>query len=137
MNITFTTITTSTTSQLSSTITSGISTKTSTTVTQTLPNVVTILNASFSFSTLSSSQTIFLLNTNYDLSGCIVNCSNNGQCRFDLLSNQFFCSCNTAFLSGAACQLDTRPCSSNPCLGNSTCVDYTNNFNHNISNIVK
>ena len=81
---------------------------------------------SFNIVQLHLSQTMFLLNSNYDLNGCIVNCSNNGQCKFDSLINDFICSCNSIYLSGYACQIDTRPCSSNPCLNNATCVDYSN-----------
>jgi hypothetical protein len=88
------------------------------------------------FAQLNSSQIIGILNSNFDLSGCIVNCSNNGQCQFDSLINNFFCSCNSVYLSGYACQIDSRPCSSNPCLNNGTCVDYSTSSKYNISSIL-
>ena len=67
-----------------------------------------------------------LLNSNYDLGGCLANCSNNGQCKLDSLINSFLCLCNSIYLSGSACQKDTRPCSSSPCLNNAACVDSLN-----------
>ena len=91
-----------------------------------------IKNSTFDFSKLNLSQTTNLLNSKYDFGGCIVNCSNKGQCKFDSLNNKFMCSCFFSYLSGYACQIDTRPCSSNPCLNNATCVDYTNSLNYNI-----
>ena len=88
------------------------------------------------FAQLNSSQIIGILNSNFDLRGCIVNCSNNGQCQFNSLINNFFCSCNSIYLSGYACQIDTRPCSSNPCLNNATCVDFSNSGYYNMSSLI-
>jgi hypothetical protein len=85
------------------------------------------------FSLFNNSEIISLLNSNYDLNGCIVNCSNSGQCKFDFLINNFFCSCNSIYLSGYACQIDLRPCSSNPCLNNATCVDFSNSGSYSSS----
>ena len=84
---------------------------------------------------MSSTQTVSLLTSNYDMSSCLSNCSNNGVCKFDLVNNKFVCSCFSAFLTGSACQLDTRPCSSSPCLNNATCVDFTNANKFNMSSI--
>ena len=92
-------------------------------------------NSTFQLSQLSSSQIISLFNSSYDLSGCIVNCSNKGECKFDSLINNFFCSCNSVYLSGYACQIDSRPCSSNPCLNNGTCLDYSDYGNYSISTL--
>jgi hypothetical protein len=39
-------------------------------------------------------------------------------------------------MSGYACQTDTRPCSSNPCLNNATCVDFSNSMNYKMSAII-
>jgi hypothetical protein len=130
-----TTTSTSTTSNLTSAITS------STTMTFTKISSVSGISDSnsllftslFNIEQLNSSLMTNLLNSNYDLSGCIVNCSNNGQCKFDSLINNFFCSCNSIYLSGYACQIDSRPCSSNPCLNNATCVDYSNSKSYNSS----
>ena len=87
----------------------------------------------FDFSLLNNSEIINLLNSNYDLSGCIVNCSNNGQCKFNSIINNFYCSCYSIYFGGYACQIDTRPCSSNPCLNNATCVDYSTSSNYSSS----
>ena len=35
-----------------------------------------------------------------------------------------------------ACQIDSRPCSLNPCLNNAICVDYSNNMNYNMSALI-
>ena len=107
----------------------------------TLSEIFQLLNLApiaptFDFLQLGPAQKIELLNSNYDLSGCLVNCSNNGQCKFDSLINNFFCSCSSIYLSGYACQIDTRPCSSNPCLNNATCVDYSNSANYNMSSLL-
>ena len=124
----------STTASLSfSSLTSSIATSSSSI---SMGNLILNLNSTFNFSQLSNFQTINLLNSNYDLSGCIVNCSNRGLCKFDLVNNNFICSCNSIYLSGYACQIDTRPCSSNPCLNNATCVDYSNSGYYNMSRII-
>ena len=67
------------------------------------------------------------------MSGCIVNCSNHGTCKFDSAGNKFTCVCE-GFYTGAACQTDLRACSSNPCMNNATCVDvYSNSTSNNSS----
>ena len=103
------------------------------TITTTLPAIIISPNITFSFSQLSSTQTLQLLNSNYDMSGCIVNCSNHGTCKFDSTGNKFVCICDDYF-TGTACQTDSRACSSNPCLNNATCVDvYSNSTSNNSS----
>ena len=97
-----------------------------TTAFTTRTNIASGLNDTFIFDQLRNTQTIDLLASNYDISHCLSNCSNNGICKFDLANNKFICSCYSGYLSGASCQLDTRPCSSSPCLKNATCVDFTN-----------
>jgi hypothetical protein len=115
------TTTQSTASSASSFISSLISTKTS--------NKTVFLN----FERLNLVQIVSLLNSNYDLNGCILNCSNKGLCKFDLFTNKYICLCKSIYSSGYACQIDTRPCSSNPCLNNATCVDYLNHEKSNSS----
>ena len=80
----------------------------------------------FYFSNLNNSQIVELLELDYDLAGCVVNCSNKGPCKFSLIDDKFKCLCSSTYLKGHACEIDSRPCSSNPCLNNSTCVDRSN-----------
>ena len=133
---TSTTTTTSTTHATSSRTTASASTLSSTHIassssTAILASTLSIqtmihqsINSTFEFSQLKSALLIELLNSKYDLGGCLVNCTNNGQCKYNSASNTFMCSCFLKYMSGYACQIDTRPCSSNPCLNNGTCVDY-------------
>ena len=76
----------------------------------------------FYFSQLTISEQTQLLDSKYDLSGCIVNCTNRGYCVFDLVSDSFRCACKE-FYTGKACKTDLRACSSSPCLNNATCVE--------------
>jgi hypothetical protein len=106
-------------------------------VTQTvpLPSIVATLNTTFGFSQLTANQSVQLLSSNYDLSGCIVNCSNHGSCKFDAINNQFTCACDM-YYSHKSCSTDLRQCSTNPCLNNSTCVDFSNTIDYNMTSIV-
>ena len=63
-----------------------------------------------------------------DLNDCLSNCSNNGLCV--LTKNKFTCVCDQNY-GGNKCQIDLRPCYSNPCLNNATCYDH-NNHSENI-----
>ena len=83
-------------------------------------------NTTFNLGQISPAQTIQLLNSNYDMGGCIVNCTNHGSCVFDSANNKFVCACD-AYYTGTACEIDTRACSSSPCLNNATCVDLYSN----------
>ena len=60
------------------------------------------------------------------MSGCIVNCTNRGNCKYDSPSNKYVCACDEYF-SGKSCEIDTRACSSNPCMNNATCIDVYSN----------
>ena len=66
---------------------------------------------------------LILATSSYDLSSCLVNCSNNGICLFDTYTQKYLCRCLTNFV-GPSCQTDTRACSSYPCLNNATCLNY-------------
>jgi hypothetical protein len=59
-----------------------------------------------------------------DLSACLGNCSNQGVCSLNSLQ-KYVCECNQ-LRTGASCQTDLRPCSSNPCLNNGTCSNIKN-----------
>lgn len=64
-------------------------------------------------------QTILSTHTE-DLTGCLVNCSRNGQCVFNN-QGQLICSCFGTYV-GSSCQVDLDPCSTSPCLNNGECV---------------
>ena len=58
----------------------------------------------------------------YDLSSCLSNCSNQGICSLDILTQQYICSCDSGFI-GKSCQTDQRPCARIRCLNNGTCLN--------------
>ena len=66
-------------------------------------------------------QLVDLFTQNIDINNCLSNCSANGLCKYILSTNSFGCDCINYF-TGASCQTDLRPCSSNPCLNNGTCI---------------
>ena len=61
-----------------------------------------------------------LLSYPSDLTQCLVNCSNQGSCKFNTTTYTYACMCSSYF-TGTLCQIDTRPCSNNPCLNNGIC----------------
>ncbi len=75
---------------------------------------------------LTQAETQALLNilqSNIDMSSCLINCSNEGICKLDSLSQKYFCECNYNFM-GKSCQTDSKPCNRwNPCLNNATCLN--------------
>lgn len=76
------------------------------------------------FSQLNNNDLIEILSSNgSDLNGCLLNCSNNGNCY--KLNNFYECICNEYF-SGKSCDVDVRSCSSNPCLNDGICVNILN-----------
>jgi hypothetical protein len=63
------------------------------------------------------------LQSNTDMSSCLNNCSNQGICKLDSLTQNYLCECNSNFM-GKSCQTDVRPCNRwNPCLNNATCLN--------------
>ena len=58
----------------------------------------------------------------YDFSACLVNCTNNGVCILDTITQKYICQCIVNF-GGQSCQTDTRICSTFPCLNKGTCLD--------------
>ncbi len=56
-----------------------------------------------------------------DMTGCLSNCSNRGQCSLND-ENKFICKCEM-FYTGDSCQTDVRACSAKPCQNNGTCIE--------------
>jgi hypothetical protein len=83
------------------------------------------VNTFFSINNTGYQLNDILANYNGDLSACLANCSNQGVCILDSLTNKYICQCNQ-YRMGKACQTDSRPCSSNPCLNNGTCFNINN-----------
>lgn len=62
-----------------------------------------------------------LSSVNYDLSGCLINCSNHGQCK--LTNQKYQCSCDKDFI-GHSCKTCTKICQTRiKCLNGGTCLD--------------
>lgn len=65
---------------------------------------------------------------NYDITGCLINCSNHGSCK--LLNGEYKCTCGTDFYGSycdktkKVCQLETK------CLNSGTCVDLVQYINN-------
>ncbi len=84
---------------------------------------VSNLVVSFSIKNESISQLLDILTQQTsDISGCLLQCSSQGQCQLNQNTQMYECGCKTYF-SGSACQYDSRPCSSGPCLNNGTCTN--------------
>ena len=66
-------------------------------------------------------QLVDLFTQNVDINNCLLDCSSNGLCKYLANTNSFGCECNNYF-TGPSCQTDLRPCSSNPCMNNGTCI---------------
>lgn len=81
----------------------------------------------FSMSSLSTQDLVSIINSKYDFTNCIVNCSSNGLCKFSS-NNTFVCECLSNY-AGPTCAQDTRPCSHSPCLNNATCLATTTALN--------
>jgi subtilisin-like proprotein convertase family protein len=73
-------------------------------------------------SNMQPNQIRDLLTTNQDITPCLLNCSNHGQC-FLTNTSRFVCKCTQDY-AGSLCNIDKRKCSSNPCLHNSACTDF-------------
>ena len=74
---------------------------------------------------------INLLQSSRDVVACLLNCSNNGECKTDSNETIYFCSCNQYF-TGESCEKDLRLCSNKlQCLNNGTCLNIINASNNN------
>jgi len=101
-------------------------TSSSTTVTTSSTTATGLMIASDLFNSNSSGGQLNNVLQTYtgDMSSCLANCSNQGICTLNS-AQKYVCQCNQ-YRTGSSCQIDSRPCSSNPCLNNGTCVN-TNN----------
>ena len=109
-------------------LTSSLNTITSqftTTTTKAITTMPFVLNSTSIFFSNSSLNWILVksLFSSYteDLTGCLVNCSNQGLCSVNS-QNLLVCSCFGSYI-GSSCQTDSRPCSASPCLNNGTCLE--------------
>ena len=86
-----------------------------------------ILGLDFAFDQLSIADiNAILIDSSFDISGCLVNCSNNGQCAYQS-NNKITCTCMPGF-TGKACEIDLRVCSpkNNKCMNNGLCIEVNN-----------
>lgn len=90
-----------------------------------------LYTAEFSLSDLSIDQYVAILNSKNDFSSCMVNCSNNGMCKYGGNST-FICVCQADY-GGKTCQQNLLPCSHSPCLNNATCFENTTDSGLNSS----
>jgi subtilisin-like proprotein convertase family protein len=72
-------------------------------------------------SELPMEQVIDILKSDQDITACLLNCSNHGQC-VQTDSNLYICDCDEHY-TGYTCNIDMRQCSSNPCLNSAKCND--------------
>jgi hypothetical protein len=117
-----TTSTSTTTSTTTTSSTTVITTPTTATTTSLFANT-TVKTGSVigSFNNVSSAQLNQILqNAVGSITGCLLSCSNQGSCTYDLVTKQIGCVCNQYF-TGSSCEYDSRPCSSNPCLYGGIC----------------
>ena len=65
-------------------------------------------------------------NGSFDISGCLINCTNNGRCAY-LANNKIQCACLPGF-TGKACEIDLRACSpkNNKCVNDGLCIEVNN-----------
>ena len=93
----------------------------STNITKTLGDLTLLANTlnSALFTGNSTAILSIMSGNSADLSGCLVNCSNNGDCEY--MNGTFSCFCKQNY-QGNACQTFYNPCSTYPCLNNGTCV---------------
>lgn len=69
-----------------------------------------------------------ILSSTKDITNCLSNCSSHGKCKYLASLNSFKCECDS-FYSGYSCQQDIRPCSTQPCLNNGTCLEGNSSSN--------
>ncbi|CAF1090978.1 unnamed protein product, partial [Brachionus calyciflorus] len=85
----------------------------------------------FKIESMNMADLFNILSSKFDLTDCLTNCSNHGQCNYDAFMNKLICVCHENYY-GSSCKFDLRPCSSNPCLNNGKCsnININNNLNY-------
>lgn len=65
----------------------------------------------------------FISSVDYDITGCLINCTNNGKCKKNIISKKFECSC-VEYYYGNDCRTSRRICTNEmQCLNSGTCID--------------
>lgn len=82
------------------------------------------ISNSKSFNNLSPQQLSDILESvDYDVTGCLVNCTNNGICEINIANGRFECSCKNDYY-GSDCKSNKKLCTGQTlCLNQGTCVD--------------
>ena len=82
---------------------------------------IDVYNTSAQVNLNNMAQVCDLLGKGADLTSCLNNCSNHGVCK--LISGMLYgCFCDPDYI-GPSCSVNSRPCSSVPCLNNGTCTE--------------
>ncbi len=90
-------------------------------------NTTIILGSLQNLSQPNLQQLLSIVKSSLDFNSCLVNCSNQGQCKLNQQTQKYLCECNKYFM-GSSCQTDTRPCLNNKCLNDATCVESSLNM---------
>ena len=80
---------------------------------------------------LQDTMLILLQTAFYDLTGCLRNCTNQGECKLDPITQKLYCECNPYFM-GSSCEYNVDPCAKWPCLNNGTCTPTLNDTSSSI-----
>lgn len=88
------------------------------------------LTLNYSIFTLLTQQElmILLVDSKYDISECLTNCSTHGTCVVNVNSRKFECSCTTEYF-GSSCKFSKKICSNNLlCLNQGQCIDTNTSY---------
>ena len=97
-----------------------VTANTSINVSHVYTNITQLANITFDLmQEVNESFIVQLFKHGYDMTSCILSCSNRGLCVFS--NDAFSCLCNLFYYDGAACEVDQRHCTNNPCMHNGIC----------------
>lgn len=79
---------------------------------------------SFSFALMSNEDlTNIMSKVDYDITGCLINCTNNGKCKINKWSNKMECACSDYYF-GSDCRENRKICTNRmQCLNSGLCID--------------